>query len=394
MTTCAHPLTRDDVRRVLHDLIQAEICRSRNVGTTDFQWPLADGELWLGDRGLALDSMERMQIASDIHALFDLYDTELGDRLLIAQTLEQAADLVHQYMPGSQLFFSSSGSTGNPNRSMHTLTNLMDEAASFAARTNPKRIICLVPTHHIYGFIWGILLPRLLGIERLITHEARAELHGKLKQGDLIVGVPTWWKYFATVARSIPVGVSGVTSTAPMDAALGQEVRRIGLSTLHEVYGASELAGIGIREHNHQTYELLERWQGISPCGQQLVDRDGQFSSELPDHLEFIGPRSFHVRGRKDHQVQVGGMNVSPSQIARRLNALEPVSHCQVRLMAPAEGERLKALLITQHDLIPAEREAIRHWCTQHLAPPERPHLTFTKHHHQNAIGKATDWPI
>ena len=209
-------LTLADVETILWDLFQSEICHSRNVGQHEFQWLAHDDEYWLNDRGLAIDSLERMAITSAVHSLFDLSESELGDRLLITDTFTQYARLVHQHMSTEQLFFRSSGSTGNPRSTPHRLTALTEEAQQYEGFIKPQRIVCLVPTHHIYGFIWGVLLPRLQRVPVLYNRAARQAAHGGLQTGDLIVALPSWWKYLAHSHYRLPRGSVGITSTAPL----------------------------------------------------------------------------------------------------------------------------------------------------------------------------------
>jgi 4-coumarate--CoA ligase (photoactive yellow protein activation family) len=257
-----------------------------------------------------------------------------------------------------------------------------------------QRVISLVPAHHIYGFIWGILLAREFNLKPLEHQSATRALHGGLRPGDLIVGLPLWWKYLARSNARFPQGVIGVTSTAPMDVDVWRSLEQQGLQALFEVYGASELGGIGLRSHWESPFELLDCWQSTNSDADRLKHQDGHFSVRLPDHLEFTEPRHFWLRGRKDRQVQVAGINVCPEAISRRLLQLEGVVSCQVRLMTAAEGDRLKAWLETDHVLSQRSRAAIRDWCTRNFSAPERPHLTFTVHKSENALGKAVDWPI
>jgi 4-coumarate--CoA ligase len=66
----------------------------------------------------------------------------------------------------------------------------------------------------------------------------------------------------------------------------------------------------------------------------------------LQDHLEWVGPSRFFVRGRRDGVVQVGGVNVAPAAVARHLEALDEVATAAVRL--DLRTGRLKAFVVPE----------------------------------------------
>lgn len=387
-------LPRHAVLTVLHDLVRSEFCRSRNQRHAAFRWPTTDGSRPFAAGGLELDSLEHMTVASDIMALFELYDSEIGDRLLMAETLEQAAEMVCDHAAFAGLTFRSSGSTGEPTESTHGLRDLREEAREMAGYFAPRRVVCLVPTHHIYGFIWGVLLPEARQVPVVYHQQAAAAIHGQLLPGDLVIAMPEWWRYAKRSGYPFPHGVAGVTSTAPLAAQTWQDLRACGLGELTEIYGSTETAGIGFRRHENAPFELLARWRRAPSDDTRLVLRATGGSVEAPDHLAFTGSRTFSVGARRDRQVQVGGCNVSPEHVARQLSALPDVVDCQVRKMVATEGDRLKAWVTTKAPLTAARQAGLRDWCRQNLSVPERPHLTFSTALAINEMGKAADWPI
>jgi hypothetical protein len=59
----------------------------------------------------------------------------------------------------------TSGSTGSPRLCIHNVADLLDEAVFLAAQfTGRRRVVALVPAHHLYGIIWTALLPDALGV--------------------------------------------------------------------------------------------------------------------------------------------------------------------------------------------------------------------------------------
>ena len=162
------------------------------------------------------------------------------------------------------LTFRTSGSSGSAKPCTHRLAHLQQEAAHLATLTQgTQRVLCAVPSHHIYGFLFTVLLPAQLGCPVVLdvrqhTPQTLARL---LRPGDLLVSHPAHWALVARHAGPLPAGVHGVTSTAPCPDDLANQLQAIGLSRLTQVYGSSETAGIGTRTAAGAAFELMPFWQ-------------------------------------------------------------------------------------------------------------------------------------
>ena len=147
--------------------------------------------------GLALDSLACMQLATAAAVWCNAYDAGFEDQFLAKRSAPGWAQAMHRARNAgaSGITFSTSGSTGKRQHIRHADDSLVDEAQTWAqvfrASTFPvSRVVTLVPCHHIFGFIWGVLLPKALGVPVLdASHEALPELLA----GDLLVGVPDQW---------------------------------------------------------------------------------------------------------------------------------------------------------------------------------------------------------
>ncbi|TAG32757.1 MAG: hypothetical protein EAZ34_09515 [Polaromonas sp.] len=62
-----------------------------------------------------------------------------------------------------------------------------------------SRVIVLAPTHHIYSFIWGVLLPLVLGVSAL---DADISALPPLQSGDLMVAAPDQWVWLSASHKS------------------------------------------------------------------------------------------------------------------------------------------------------------------------------------------------
>ena len=407
--------------RFVADLITDEAARLRpgGAGLPPRPWPddLALDTSGSG-LGLGLDSLERLTVASALAESLHLHDSGLEDLLLARRTLGEwvvVADESLQQASG-RLTFRTSGSSGQPKPCTHALAALQQEvdhlATLFPAAT---RVLATVPAHHIYGFLFSVLLPARLGLApaldlRLATPQSLAQ---QLRAGDLLISHPTHWALLARHGGRLPAGVVGVSSTAPCPDALAEALAEQGLARLVQVYGSSETAGIGWRDVAASAYRLMPHWQRADAVAGSSRDPqtasswltrtapDGQTTEHpLQDHLDWADASHFRVGPRRDAAVQVAGVNVFPDRVRQVLLAHPQVQDAAVRLMQPAEGQRLKAFIVPRAELFTtshaaALREDLARWVASRLSVPEQPKaFRFGAGLPVNAMGKACDWAV
>ncbi|MES1955855.1 AMP-binding protein [Salinisphaera hydrothermalis] len=335
---------------------------------------------------LALDSLETMGVATALGAVFQQDDLSFAPDTP-ATSADWAARIATR--PIERLTVYTSGATGRPQPHAHTIADLLAEAHELArqfART--RRVVALVPADHLYGLIWTALLPAILDVPviagTVLTLPAPAA-------GDLIVGVPEHWAALARLGKPWPADVTGISSGGALPAALGEDLIAAGLTRLVDVYGSSETGAIGLREVPAIGYTLLSRWQLTSAADTAtLVDREGQPVS-LPDDIRPIDERRIELLGRRDHAVQVGGINVYPDRIAAVLGECAGVASAVVRL---GDHGRLKAFIVPAGEPDEAALEQqLRQFVAARLAPVERPtSFRFGAELPRNPMGKPADW--
>jgi 4-coumarate--CoA ligase len=256
-------------------------------------------------------------------------------------------------------------------------------------------VVATVPAHHIYGFLFTVMLPAALGIEVV---EARglpgSAVRRELRAGDLVVSFPLGWDELGrAVGEPPPADVRGTCSTAPCPPAVIEQARAAGFGPITEVYGSSETGGIGWRDDPAEAYELMPH-----------RDR-ADVAATAMDRLRWEDERRFRVLGRRDRVVQVGGVNVLPDRVASVLREHPGVAAAAVRLMRPDEGARLKAFVVPadaagrgMHDgTTPAATESLRRaldaWCAERLDAPSRPRaIRVGPSLPVTDAGKAADW--
>lgn len=368
---------------------------------------------------LGADSLQIFQIATAVAVFFELHKTEVETTLLENPSLTNWVNIVLAARKNydDTLRFSTSGSTGQPKFITHQLDHLLQEVQYWTSTLPaPQEILCTVPSHHIYGFIFSVLLPltwRKLNPKLTVTDFRQAmpnSLAGQRNGTTLLIGFPDYWRTLVQFNIEIPDNIIAISSTAPCPVNLANDLQQLGLKRLIQIYGSSETAGIGWRETAEGPYQLLPYWQpSPQPAPTHLISipstshtSTSSVSSEngekypLQDELIWQDEKTFIMGGRLDHAVQVGGLNVYPNHVANMLKQIDGIENASVRLMRPEEGERLKAFVVTQ---VPkaeygALKARIDRFCEQHLQPMERPkRIAMGNDLPKSSLGKNTDWP-
>lgn len=367
-------------------------------------WPL---QTPLGEDGLGLDSLERMSVAAALSEALHLHESGAEDLLTTHTTfgdwLQITAQALAQF--DARLTFRTSGSSGQPKPCTHSLADLQQEIRFLAglftgAQREPlHRVLAAVPAHHIYGFLFTVLLPAELG--HLPVQDVRRvtvnHLPRRLAAGDLLVSHPMHWALLVRHAGALPAGVVGTTSTAPCPDATAQALAALGLQRLVQVYGSSETAGIAWRDAPATAYELMAHW--TRPDGQahellRLSSHAAPRRFALQDALDWHGPRRFSVAGRLDQAVQVGGTNVFPSRVRDVLLQHPDLAEAAVRPMTVNDSTRLKAFVVPRPGADTADLiQRLDTWLAPRLSAAERPRaFAMGTELPRNAQGKLVDW--
>jgi long-chain acyl-CoA synthetase len=390
--------------RFVADLVDGELSRERRSRNFAAQpWP----RTLVLDADLGVDSLERLVLATALAQALHLHESGIEDYLLARRTLGDWVDIAGAGLStfSDRLTFRTSGSSGSPKPCVHALSSLVQETAHLARLfAGSRRVLCAVPSHHIYGFLFTVLLPRALGLPDSAVIDVRASTPAWLVQGaapgDLVVGHPDYWKAVAQSVPRLPAGVVGVSSTAPCPEAVSLAVQQAGIERFVHIYGSSETAGIGSREGGDASYRLFPHWSFSADDANLLVRTAADGHRETfacQDRLERTGNDLFRVGARQDDAVQVGGSNVYPSRVASVLRHHPQVRDAAVRRMRPEEGSRLKAFVVPTpdvHDAVAFEAD-LRSWIDTQLSAPERPKaLRFGATLPVNSSGKACDWSL
>ena len=388
--------------RFVADLVAGELARARrSASLPPLPWSEATTFAELG-----VDSLEAVDLATALAHALHLHRAGIEDALLARRTLGAWVDVAQAGLHAfhDEITFHTSGSTGSPKPCTHGWAALEEEAEELAQLFHARRrIIATVPSHHIYGFLFTILLPQRLGLDADAVVDMRshspASVAAAAQPGDLVVGYPDLWRNVARSAATLSPGAHGVNSTGPCRDDTSAAIEALGLGALFHVYGSSETAGVAWRASYRDAYRLFRFWRRAGDDGvtlERTLADGGAHHARMPDHVTWLDDRRFALGARRDAAVQVGGTNVFPEHVREVLLRHPAVRDAAVRLMRPDEGARLKAFVVPvePHDVRTLEARLVK-WLDAHLTAPERPRaFRFGHELPRQANGKPGDWAL
>ncbi len=390
MTAPPLSLPPEDIFRMVRDIFVDELTISRRA-----TFSAADGALWspatsVREAGIGLDSLERFTIAARLNETFHLHRSGVEDNLLRATTLGDTVEVIQAGLEyaGEHISFYSGGTTGAPHIVAHAVTDLMREVEELGELfPDRNRVIVTVPVHHIYGFLFGVLLPGKMGIPAIDAQSALLSGDRQPRSGDVVVSMPFLWKRLLPSISRWGTGVMGASSTAPLNQDTATAACRAGLQRLVEVYGSSETAGVGWRDRCAASsyFTLFPRWER---AGEGMI-RSGSRPVDLPDWVTWHDDRRFLPTGRRDSVVQVGGTNVNLDELRDTILKLVPeATDCAVRLGAE---ERIRAFLVMSADSL--DEQEISSRLARNLAAAALPRsITIGPQLPRATTGKVIDW--
>ncbi len=376
-------LTKMDVTHILTDALRAQLAQSKADALSVFENENPS------DLFTALTVAQRTRL-EEVAA--DMFNQP-------ARQFSSFENMINYYYASflyyGQINFLTSGSTGAYKKCPHTAAMIEEEAWGVRPEfEGVKRVVGLVPCHHLYGFTFTLMLPRVLQVQtQWLPALPTAPWQELLKEGDLVVAFPLFWKYWAELGTKFPQGVRAMSSTSPMKDETISALYDLGVEKFTEIYGASETGAIGRRHYAGEAFEVFDFWD-IDVKDQIRLKRKSQENwLVLPDQADMESARFLRPLGRTDFCVQVAGINVYPKHVEEVLSQHPAVKECRVRLMRPEEGDRLKAFIVPNEGYNESHLGIIRTYLSQKLTVHEMPRsFTFGPSLPVNAIGKAADW--
>jgi acyl-CoA synthetase (AMP-forming)/AMP-acid ligase II len=214
-------------------------------------------------------------------------------------------------------------------------------------------VLATVPARHIYGILFGVLLPMTAGAcfvrDTPFHPEAVADCIRR-DHVDTLVSVPVHLRGLLNLdAKSVAlrrVFSSGAAMPQATAVALKQ---RFGFDVT-EIFGSSETGGIAFRDSlSQETWHALPGVEIAVDSQDRLLvsspfaDSDQGVPFVCADQVEIFEQGRFHHIGRKDGVVKIGGVRVSEKEVERKILSLPGVEDAVVKSVKSTGRESTKS---------------------------------------------------
>ncbi len=305
-----------------------------------------------------------------------LHDTQAGGHFGVGELLrgEPAKPLSRAIVPSGVIAHAmTSGSTGTSQAWSKTGDQLAEtalHAETFGLQPGQFHLATVPPTH-LYGLLFGVLLPLASGGAFMRETPLHSEaIASRLRQHavSVLVSVPVHLRAALTVASGAFSSVQRVfSSTGPLHESTAKGFVEQHGKSVTEIFGSTETGGIAWRERTKS-----EAWHPFSVVkvsandeGRLLVDSPflGPGATrpfETADSVDMQPDGTFIHRGRHDGVVKVGGLRVSLPALEEWLQQYPGVNDCVV-VAAPelARGFRVLAAVVASASIEAGLRTAM-----------------------------------
>lgn len=256
----------------------------------------------------------------------------------------------------------TSGTTGEPHAVGKSAEQLLGEVevltASFGAGI--CRVLCTLPPRHIYGLLFGLLLPMRAGgafTRETLLHADAVLAHVERHRIDTMVAVPAHLQGLTAFEPSRLGTLTRVfTSGAPLRAEVFADLtERLGLRVT-EVFGSTETGGIAHRARAGAPYVPFGGVEVSAADDGRMLLSSARLPAGAPrpmvceDVIELRADGSFEHLGRADDIVKVGGSRVALSAVERAVRSLSNVRDAAViaRGLPSARGHEVLAVIAAE----------------------------------------------
>ena len=282
----------------------------------------------------------------------------------------------------------TSGTTGQPVAIRKTAGQLWGEAALLASEfglTSDDCVLATVPAHHVYGLLFGVLLPWCSGatiVREVPLHAETVAAMVRRYDARILVTTPAQLRSFVQLEPAALAGLRRVFSSgAPLrqqEAAAMDE--KFGLPVT-EVLGSTETGGIAWRSPT--AAHSSPAWRPFPPV-RVLADASGRLLVDSPfldpaesrprrceDRIALHGDGTFDHLGRVDDVVKVGGKRVSLRALEDRLVQLDGVHDAAVlcETSDDGHGRRLRAAVVATGRSGSSIRHELMQWFDATVVP-------------------------
>lgn len=278
---------------------------------------------------------------------------------------------------------STSGTTGAPKIIRKTAGQLVDEACELARTFDlaGARVLCTVPPHHIYGLLFGVLVPLVADATIIATAALHAEAVAAAIDRfavDVLVSTPAQLRAMGVLDEGKLGCLRRVFSSgAPLPADTAAMLRdRLGV-TATEVFGSSETGGIATR----MAARIDTPWTPLAGVD-VAADTDGRMMLRSPwldpdqsqpcvteDRIALVAGGFVHL-GRSDDVIKIGGRRIALGDVTAKLLAVPGVTDATAIAVPATDGRGQSIAAFVAGAITPdAVRTELARWFDASVVP-------------------------
>ncbi|MFO0686485.1 MAG: AMP-binding protein [Sandaracinus sp.] len=261
----------------------------------------------------------------------------------------------------------TSGTTGTPTRCPKTAGQLVGEADTLRAMFGVSAstpILATVPPHHVYGLLFGVLLPLVSGApfarETVLHGEPLAAL-ARRDGARILVSVPAHLRALRSLdPGAMPPFDRIFSSGAPLPRETYDDLAARFGWRVTSAYGSSETGGIAHRSHPDDPWTPFDGVEIVVGDDARLLVRSPFVDPGAPqpfatnDRVERVGANGFQLLGRMDGVLKIAGTRVSIAELEHRLLAVPGIDDAAVLAVdvGGARGTEVWAVVVSKehHD--------------------------------------------
>ena len=311
-------LTRRDIEILIRSIISYELSKqSTSYFPLYFEY---EGRGDLSKAPFLCDSLSLVTLATAVGEYFGVKESGLEENFIryrdFVSWVDIVSDSLRHYSEGITFF--TSGTTGEPKRVFHTFASLQREAEYLSKLLgSAKTITAFVRPHHIYGFLYTIALPKMMGVEIVHNEPLPSGDFFDTPSDSLLISTPTLYDIVVQKEQKFAPNIQAISSTQMIKIKTKERLLALGIERVIEIYGSSETLGVGYREDSAENFRLFE-----------YLDRESL--SNLQDNLLWQSEREFSLGERLDGGIKERGYLVDLKEYETKIEKLAGIERCEL----------------------------------------------------------------
>jgi len=307
-----------DIQIIIHSIISEHLSQ-KNASYYPLN-PEEIGDGRLESQPYHFDSLGLVALATHVGDFFGVKNSGLEEFFLRHRDIKSWVAIIRDSLKryDSTVTFMTSGTTGKPKRVEHPLEHIQKEVQYLASLLKGADCIhSFVRPHHIYGFIYTILLPKALNIPVFYNEPLPNNSFFNTMPNSLIIATPILYSHLDLFSQNFAPKCTLISSTQALEPQTYSLLQEKKAYKIYEFYGSSESMGVGYKNSAHEPFTLFDYHQ----------------KSNLPsiqDSLEFIDERHFFVKNREDGLVKYRGYKLDLKGYENQLYALKGTIEARV----------------------------------------------------------------